>query len=353
MLDRDLDLHGDDLAVSAVRQSLFSIVCRTRSSEATAIAYRLAAAARRPHPHHPQLDPADARGRRAMELSATRPTPEVHALLDGADLFDTDPEFGLLLLHELVLRRKGLPRSAARYSDWAVRCGSSARVPAAAAARRGGASARCHGHVRAGSRRQPLVTRGHRAERPGAAPHSCCPDWGRPWTATTSGIRGLFRDWGVEGYAVDVQRRTARLGVPHPLRATNPDRPHAGPGRRPRRRTGRDVQRSGRRRRLHARPGRCLVSASGLASGGVHHRRDLADPDRRDRPTRHLVAMDRARDRPGALVLGNRVGLLVPRRQRRARRRRGRDGQRLAPAICCNAGLWSLERSPEATVQRP
>lgn len=118
VLDHDLDLHGHDLAVSAVRESLFSIVCRARPDSATSAAWRLGADPRREHPGIPL--PSYDRERNAMELAATRPLLQVHALLDGGELLTTDPEFGLLLVHELILRRQAVPRSATSYQQWAA-----------------------------------------------------------------------------------------------------------------------------------------------------------------------------------------------------------------------------------------
>jgi hypothetical protein len=115
-LDRDLDLHGNDLAVASVRHSLFSVVCRSRSSAASAVALDLGA---NPRAREPIYEPEYDRRRHAHEMAAVRPVTELHALLDSG-LVESDPEFGLLMVHELALRRRPAPRSAAWYRQWAI-----------------------------------------------------------------------------------------------------------------------------------------------------------------------------------------------------------------------------------------
>jgi hypothetical protein len=98
-LDSELERSGFDLAVQAIRRSLLDLVAGVGRGDATQIASQPGIA----HPGTPA--PQLRRSRGAMQIAGTRPAAEIWQLLaDTNGLRQTDPEFGLLLLHELAVR---------------------------------------------------------------------------------------------------------------------------------------------------------------------------------------------------------------------------------------------------------
>lgn len=119
-LDADLELHGYDMAVSALRHNAFELACTNPGILSTHIAIQLGARPPIQRPGHPK--PEYSRMRNAMQIAGTRPADElVDALDDDEHLRRDDPEFGLLLSNELVLRTSGVVRAASWYRKWAER----------------------------------------------------------------------------------------------------------------------------------------------------------------------------------------------------------------------------------------
>jgi hypothetical protein len=119
-LDDDLSRHGYDIAISALRHDAFELACQSPGEEATPVAIQLGARPPMQHPNYPR--PEYLRLRNAMQVAGTRPSREIKQALDrDENLRHEDPEFGLLLTHELVLRGAEPSPGAGWYSDWAAR----------------------------------------------------------------------------------------------------------------------------------------------------------------------------------------------------------------------------------------
>ncbi len=122
VLDLELERRGFDVAVHAVRSSLLDLVGALVHDDATQLAVRLASRPGPPPPGTPDPDPR--RGRGAMQVAATRPAAQIWQLLAAPDgLRRSDPEFGTLLLHELVVRGEPAPASARWFVDWSREAG--------------------------------------------------------------------------------------------------------------------------------------------------------------------------------------------------------------------------------------
>lgn len=122
VLDLELERRGFDPAVHAVRSSLLDLVCGLVHDDATQLAVRLAS--------RPAMTPPGTGGRQlhrargAMQIAGTRPAPEIWELLGDRDgLRHSDPEFGLLLLHEVVVRGEPAPPPARWFVEWAAGTG--------------------------------------------------------------------------------------------------------------------------------------------------------------------------------------------------------------------------------------
>lgn len=120
-LDDDLDRHGFDIALDALRRDAFVLSCQAPGAESTRVAVELGA--RPPGQPTPSLRPDYVRPRNAQEIVGRRPPEEVSDLLHADLLRHDDPEFGLLLGHELVLHGSGAGRVASWYAEWAERAG--------------------------------------------------------------------------------------------------------------------------------------------------------------------------------------------------------------------------------------
>ncbi len=117
--DDDLNRHGYDLAVSALRHDAFELACQSAAEKATSVAIQLGARPPMQHPNYPRPDYL--RLRNALQIAGTRPSAEIKQILDDDEsLRRRDPEFGLLLTHELVLRGAEPSPGAVWYSDWAA-----------------------------------------------------------------------------------------------------------------------------------------------------------------------------------------------------------------------------------------
>ena len=116
-LDDDLYRHGFDIALDALRRDAFVLSCQDRGAEATRVAVELGA--RPPVQPTPSPRPDYVRLRNAREIVGRRPPEEVGDLLRADLLRHDDPEFGLLLSHELVLRGSGAGPVASWYARWA------------------------------------------------------------------------------------------------------------------------------------------------------------------------------------------------------------------------------------------
>ena len=122
VLDLELERRGYDLAVSAVRSSLLDLVCALVHDDATHLAVHLASQPGFPHPEAP--DARYERSRGAMQVAGTRPASQIWQVLNEADgLRWRDPEFGLLLLHELVVRAEPVPTAARWFVEWSIETG--------------------------------------------------------------------------------------------------------------------------------------------------------------------------------------------------------------------------------------
>lgn len=114
-LDTDVSVHGPDLAVSSVRGQLLDIVVTVPSAHATRVVVALAA---RPAPQRfPQMVES-VRAGAATRIVGTRPAREINALLQ-TDIHQDDPEFGLLLVHELAICGALRSDVADHYVAWA------------------------------------------------------------------------------------------------------------------------------------------------------------------------------------------------------------------------------------------
>ncbi len=125
-LDAELAVRGPDLAVWSVRDRLLALLAGVPGREATVAAVRLAA---RPAPGAApsgESGPDDLvdLGRRlaAGEVAGTRPAEHLIALLGTDEALRDDPELGLLLTHELVIRGEAVGEVAGPFVAWAVRC---------------------------------------------------------------------------------------------------------------------------------------------------------------------------------------------------------------------------------------
>lgn len=117
-LDEDLERHGYDLAISALRHDAFELACQSPPRSSTRIAIHLGARPSTQHPNSPK--PEYLRLRNAMQIAGTRPAADIMNVLESDQkLRREDPEFGLLLSHELVLRGTDPSASAAWYRTWA------------------------------------------------------------------------------------------------------------------------------------------------------------------------------------------------------------------------------------------
>jgi Family of unknown function (DUF6183) len=113
-----LDAHGFDLALHAMRGSLLDVVGGLVHHDATRIAVHLASKPATPKPW--ARDPGYQRSRGAMQIAGTRPPAEVWSVLAApGGLRQHDPEFAVLLLHELVVRGAQVPPAAGWIVDWA------------------------------------------------------------------------------------------------------------------------------------------------------------------------------------------------------------------------------------------
>ena len=122
VLDLELERRGFDHAVHQVRSSLLDLVCGLVHDDATKLAVHLASQPGMAAPAAP--DPQHRRSRGAMQIAATRPATEIWELLADPDgLRERDPEFGALLLHELVVRNEPVPPAATWVVDWALGAG--------------------------------------------------------------------------------------------------------------------------------------------------------------------------------------------------------------------------------------
>jgi len=122
VLDLELERRGYDLAVSAVRSSLLDLVCALVHDDATHLAVHLASQPGFPHPEAPGA--RDERSRGAMQVAGTRPASQIWQVLADTDGLRTrDPEFGLLLLHELVVRAEPVPSAARWFVEWSIETG--------------------------------------------------------------------------------------------------------------------------------------------------------------------------------------------------------------------------------------
>lgn len=117
-LDTESKEHGVDPALQAMRRAVLGIVTGLDDGGATAVAVELAS---KPGPSRPGIRSPFARSRGAMEIAGTRPPAEIWPLLAEPDgLRQNDPEFGLLLLHELVVRGESVPSAGTWFSGWAA-----------------------------------------------------------------------------------------------------------------------------------------------------------------------------------------------------------------------------------------
>lgn len=122
VLDLELERRGFDVAVHAVRSSLLDLVGALVHDDATHLAVQLASRPGPAPPGTPGQDPR--RGQGAMHVAATRPAAQIWQLLAAPDgLRRSDPEFGTLLLHELVVRGEPVPKSARWFVDWSREAG--------------------------------------------------------------------------------------------------------------------------------------------------------------------------------------------------------------------------------------
>lgn len=118
-LSEDLDRDGYDIAVDALRRNAFVLTCQVPGADATRVAVELGARPRlQPTP---SARPDYVRPRNAQEIVGRRPPDEVRDVLSADLLRHDDPEFGLLLVHELVLRAGDVGPVASWYAGWAER----------------------------------------------------------------------------------------------------------------------------------------------------------------------------------------------------------------------------------------
>jgi len=131
VLDLELERRGFDPAVHEVRSSLLDLVCGLVHDDATSLAVHLASRPGMADPVAPA--PRHRRSRGAMQIAGTRSASEIWELLaDPHGLRRSDPEFGALLLHELVVRNEPVPPSATWFAEWARDADHAlARLPAA------------------------------------------------------------------------------------------------------------------------------------------------------------------------------------------------------------------------------
>ncbi len=118
-LDEDLARDGYDIAVDALRRHAFVLSCQVPGADATRVAVELGA--RPPLQPTPSPRPDYVRLRNAREIVGRRPPDEVRDVLRADLLRHDDPEFGLLLGHELVLRGSSVGPVASWYAGWAER----------------------------------------------------------------------------------------------------------------------------------------------------------------------------------------------------------------------------------------
>lgn len=127
-LTADLERNGPDLAVGALLHGSFDLACAHPDPQATTVAVELQLRASAP----PDVDQPPWRGRElgAQKIAAMRPGKQVAALLAGDLLKASDPDLGLLLAHELLLRSSGTWTQGAWYEAWAREAGHPlARLP--------------------------------------------------------------------------------------------------------------------------------------------------------------------------------------------------------------------------------
>lgn len=118
-LEDDLALSGFDLALDSMRRSLVGLLVRLEHDDATAIAVRLASESgtRRAGIAVCQAE----QGREAMQIAGTRPAAEIWDILaDPEGIRVSDPEFGLLLTHELVVRGEPASPVVESFLEWAL-----------------------------------------------------------------------------------------------------------------------------------------------------------------------------------------------------------------------------------------
>ncbi len=126
-LDAELADRGPDLTVWSVRDRLLTLLAGVPGGDASVAAVRLAGMpVRGAGPAGAEAGPDDLAelGRRlaASEVAGTRPAADLIALLGADERLRDDPELGLLLTHELVIRGEPVGEVAGPFVAWAVRC---------------------------------------------------------------------------------------------------------------------------------------------------------------------------------------------------------------------------------------
>jgi hypothetical protein len=113
--------RGPDLALESVWRSLLDITSGLPQEHATLVSVRLAARppiSRAAEPTH------HGRSRDAMQIVGTRPADGIRELLrSDRVLREEDPEFGLHLVHELVIRGEDVSSVAKHFIDWGLHIG--------------------------------------------------------------------------------------------------------------------------------------------------------------------------------------------------------------------------------------
>ena len=117
-LASELIQRGPDLALESVWWSLLDLSSQLPQEEATLVSIRLAA---RPSVSRSAGSTHRSQSRCAMQVVSTRPADGIRELLRSDHVLrEEDPEFGLELVHELVLRGEDVSSIAAHFVEWGL-----------------------------------------------------------------------------------------------------------------------------------------------------------------------------------------------------------------------------------------
>jgi hypothetical protein len=215
--------------VEAMRRQLLRIVTRVDRPDAASVAVRLAA---RPSPWIEGEPVGPQRALGSTEVVTTRSAAELAALLD-ADPFlrEEDPELGLLLAHDLLIRHGEAPPALGRLAAWAA---STSHPLAPLPIRLLPSEALIHRALPGG---RDLRKGGSQPDPVGAPATTVplaalCRGVGRELEVDVDLVTGVFNDWGSAGNGRSAVRRRERgdgyaseVGAPPPaLRADLPAR---------------------------------------------------------------------------------------------------------------------------------